>query len=315
MPIELNKDERQEAIASIERYFRENMDEPIGNLTAGALLNFFLEEVGPSIFNKAVAEVQERLQNRIMELDIEVHEDEFQYWCKFDQAKKAPLVFMHSTGPEVFMLGIHDLSLFIVSGLLLNMAPGPDTLLIMTRSASQGWRGGLAAAAGIGAGVFVHVFAAALGLSAILSTSATAFMLVKYLGAAYLLYVGVSMMCKKVTAPESAAPAEIPAVQSYRKIFGQGFLTNALNPKVALFFLAFVPQFISPDSPSKALAFIVLGCIFNFNSMIWCSFLAVSTAFASSRLKPNQALSTWLNRAIGGMFVALSVRLALARQG
>lgn len=82
MPIELSKEARKEAIASIERYFQENMDEKIGNIAAGALLGFFLEEIGPAVFNQAVAQVQERLQSRIMELDIEVHEEEFQYWRK-----------------------------------------------------------------------------------------------------------------------------------------------------------------------------------------------------------------------------------------
>jgi len=86
MTIELNKEACKEAIASIERYFRENMDEPIGNLAAGALLGFFLEEVGPVIYNQAVADAQERLQARVSELDIEVHEEEFQYWRKYDRA-------------------------------------------------------------------------------------------------------------------------------------------------------------------------------------------------------------------------------------
>lgn len=88
MAIELNKDARAEAIKSIERYFLENMEDRIGNIAAGALLNFFVEEIGPAIYNQAVAEVQERLQTRIAELDIEVHEDEFQYWRKFDGARK-----------------------------------------------------------------------------------------------------------------------------------------------------------------------------------------------------------------------------------
>jgi uncharacterized protein (DUF2164 family) len=88
MPIELPKDAHKEAVASIERYFRENMEEKIGNVTAGALLNFFLEEVGPSIYNRAVADVQERLQMRVSELDIEIHEDEFQYWRKYDRPAK-----------------------------------------------------------------------------------------------------------------------------------------------------------------------------------------------------------------------------------
>lgn len=87
MTIEIPKEARQQAIASIERYFRENMEEPIGNIAAGALLGFFLEEVGPLVYNKAVAEVQERLQSRISEIDLEVHEDEFQYWRKFDKQK------------------------------------------------------------------------------------------------------------------------------------------------------------------------------------------------------------------------------------
>jgi uncharacterized protein (DUF2164 family) len=89
MPIELPKDAHKEAVASIERWFRENMEEKIGNIAAGALLNFLLEEIGPSIYNQAVADVQERLQQRVSELDIEVHEDEFQYWRKYERATKA----------------------------------------------------------------------------------------------------------------------------------------------------------------------------------------------------------------------------------
>jgi len=88
MPIELSKESRKEALASIERYFRENMEEPIGNIAAGALLNFFIEDIGPAIYNKAVADVQERLQTRIAEVDLEVHEDEFQYWRKYDAQRK-----------------------------------------------------------------------------------------------------------------------------------------------------------------------------------------------------------------------------------
>ena len=88
MTIELPKEARQQAVASIERYFRENMEEKIGNITAGALLEFFIAEIGPLIYNQAVAEVQERIQTRVMEIDLEVHEDPFQYWRKYDHAKK-----------------------------------------------------------------------------------------------------------------------------------------------------------------------------------------------------------------------------------
>ena len=210
------------------------------------------------------------------------------------------------------MFGIYDLPVFIASGLLLNILPGPDSLLIMTRSATQGWRAGCAAALGIGAGTFVHIFAAALGQSAILATSAAAFTAVKLLGAAYILYMAAGLLRSKTRDGAAATPA-LPRLP-YRKIFAQGFLTNVLNPKVAVFFLAFVPQFINADAPNKALAFIVLGCIFNFNGMLWCNALALFTAQASRRIKLHPAASLWLNRATGGLFVWLGVKLALARQ-
>jgi len=208
------------------------------------------------------------------------------------------------------MLGIHDLWLFVVSGLLLNIAPGPDSLLIMSRSATQGWRAGLAATWGIGTGVFVHVFAAALGLSALLATSAAAFLVVKVVGAAYLVWMGIGMLRARGAAAAGETVATKPA--RLRDIFAQGFLTNVLNPKVALFFLAFVPQFIAHDAPSKPLAFVVLGAIFDFNGMLWCHALALSTAFASRRLRVGAAVGRWLDRTMGALFVALGVKLALA---
>ncbi|WP_373990410.1 LysE family translocator [Duganella sp. BuS-21] len=219
------------------------------------------------------------------------------------------------------MFGIHDLTLFIISGLLLNVMPGPDNLLIMTRSATQGWRAGSAAALGIGAGTMVHVLAAALGLSALLSTSATAFTVVKWVGAAYIVYMGIGMLRAQrreegdaSASADAAALAQAAKPLAWRKIFFQGFLTNVLNPKVALFFLAFVPQFIGADSTSKPLAFIILGTIFNFNGMLYCHGLAIFTAFASARLNIKPLVSLWLNRTMGGLFLALGVRLALSEQ-
>jgi threonine/homoserine/homoserine lactone efflux protein len=209
------------------------------------------------------------------------------------------------------MFGIHDLPLFIVSGLLLNLLPGPDSLLIVSRSAAQGWRAGSVASFGVGAGIFVHVLAAAVGLSAVLATSATAFALVKYAGAAYLLYIGISLLLSKAPAEQRAA--SLPA-QSYRRIFLQGFLTNALNPKVAIFFLAFVPQFIAPESPDKALAFVLLGCIFNLNGMLWCHALAFGAAYAGQRVRLGSTQVLWLNRLVGVFFVGLGLRLALSQR-
>jgi threonine/homoserine/homoserine lactone efflux protein len=209
------------------------------------------------------------------------------------------------------MFGIHDLSLFILSGLLLNIMPGPDSLLIMTRSATQGWRAGMAATMGIGTGTMVHVLAAAVGLSAILATSATAFMIVKYVGAAYILYMAVGLLLSK---RKGAAVAVAVPPLPYRKIYLQGLLTNVLNPKVAIFFLAFVPQFIDAGAANKPLAFIILGCIFNFNGILWSVTLAVFTSMASARLKVSPGVSLWLNRVTGGLFVWLGIKLALSKQ-
>lgn len=207
------------------------------------------------------------------------------------------------------MFGTQDLALFIVSGLLLNIAPGPDSILVMTRSATQGFKAGSAAALGIGAGVFVHVGAAALGVSALLAASAWGFTLLKWVGAAYLVYMGLAMLLSRAkTAGPSAA---VPTPRPWRALFAQGFLTNALNPKVALFFLAFVPQFIAPGAPNKAQAFVALGLIFNVGGMLWCHALALFTARASRRFKPGGRMALWLNRLIGGLFVSFGVKLAV----
>ncbi len=207
------------------------------------------------------------------------------------------------------MFGIHDLALFVVSGLLLNMMPGPDSLLIMLRSGSQGWRAGSVAALGIGTGVMVHVLAAALGLSALLSASAELFTVIKLAGALYLVYLGVSLFRQPAANSTAGAAVTLP-VLSYGQIYRQGVLTNVLNPKVALFFLAFVPQFIAPDAPDKALAFILLGCIFNLNGMIWCHLLVFSTAYARNKVKLPARIGRWLNRGIGTLFVGLGIKLA-----
>jgi threonine/homoserine/homoserine lactone efflux protein len=213
------------------------------------------------------------------------------------------------------MLGIHDLALFVLSGLLLNITPGPDSLYIVGRSASQGWRAGATAAFGVGSGTLVHVLAAAFGLSAILATSAAAFTVVKLLGAGYLLYVGVSLLRSRSSSVAAArGPVQRIAPATLWQIYSQGFLTNLLNPKVALFFLAFVPQFIDPTAPNKPLAFVALGAIFDFNGMLWCNFLAWSAATAGARLKGNARLANILNRMTGCLFVGLGIKLVFARQ-
>ena len=208
------------------------------------------------------------------------------------------------------MLGTHDLALFILSGLLLNITPGPDMLYIAGRSTAQGARAGAAAALGVGAGVFVHITAAALGVSALLIASATAFAILKLAGAAYLVFVGLSLLRGSAVARDAPRARLAPAPM--RAIFIQGFVTNALNPKVALFFLAFLPQFIDAGAPSKPLAFVLLGVIFNVQATLWNLFVAWSTARMTHAV-PARAIA-WFNRCIGAFFVYLGVRLALAER-
>ena len=211
------------------------------------------------------------------------------------------------------MLGTHDLWLFVLSGLLLNITPGPDTLYIIGRSSTPGLAAGAVAALGVGTGALVHVCAAALGLSAILAASATAFTVVKIVGAAYLVYVGISLIRSKNAI--GSAPAASAAQRSrLRSVFFQGFLTNVLNPKVALFFLAFLPQFVLTDAPSKPLAFLFLGAIFDFNGTIWNLFIAWSTARISRRLAAAERFKSWFNRCVGALFVFVGIRLAFTHE-
>ena len=209
------------------------------------------------------------------------------------------------------MLGIHDLWLFVAAGLLLNVTPGPDTAYIVGRSVQFGWRGGCAAALGIGAGCFVHVFAAAVGLSALLAASSTAFLAVKLIGAAYLLYVGAKMILSR--SPNETADSTAKSVMSLRQVFWQGVLTNALNPKVALFFLAFLPQFVDADAPNKALAFVLLGTVFITTGTLWCLGVAAFAASAAGRVRRSGRAMLWINRLLGVVFVGLGIRVAMTQ--
>jgi len=208
------------------------------------------------------------------------------------------------------MFGTHDLLLFVISGLLLNITPGVDFIYVLSRGAAQGFRAGVWASLGIGAGCFVHIVAAALGLSAILATSAMAFTVVKWVGAAYLVYVGISMLRSR------AATTRIDALpqDSASKIFWQGFLTNVLNPKVALFFLAFVPQFIDAGSPAKVSAFLFLGVIFNLNGTLWNIFVAWTSARLLGHLNAASSVGVWINRTLGAFFIGLGIKLALSER-
>jgi len=210
----------------------------------------------------------------------------------------------------MIMFGIHNFGLFLAAGILLNLTPGPDTAYILGRSIAQGRDAGVASALGIGVGSIFHTCAAALGLSAILATSAFAFVAIKLLGAIYLIFLGIKMLL------DHGKHLSLPA--NFRRrttlaAFRQGILTNILNPKVALFFLAFLPQFIDPLSHTKVVAFVALGLTFVTTGTIWCLILAWFASAWSERLRQSQALQQWLNRTAGALFVVLGLRVATAK--
>ena len=207
------------------------------------------------------------------------------------------------------MLGIHDYWLFLVSGIVLNLTPGQDTMYILGRSLTGGRRAGVASALGIIVGSVIHTLAAAAGLSVLLATFPLAFTAVKLCGAAYLVFLGAKILFTPSTLTGADETAGFVRWGS-RSAFTQGVLTNVLNPKVALFFLAFLPQFIDPGSANKTLAFLLLGATFITTGTIWCLVLA----FAGARLRgvfiDNPNRRTLVNRATGGLFIVLGVRLA-----
>jgi threonine/homoserine/homoserine lactone efflux protein len=201
-----------------------------------------------------------------------------------------------------------QLFLFIAAGWLLNLTPGPDVLYIVNHGLRSGVRAGMVAALGIVSGCFVHVFAAAAGLSALLATSATAFTVLKWVGAAYLLWMGVKLLFSRGGRLDLAAGVA-PETDLWI-IWRRGFLTNVLNPKVALFFLAFVPQFIRPDAAHPALAFLLLGVLFNLNSLPINLGYAWLAAWAARRLHTLQRAMGWMDRAAGALFIGFGLRLA-----
>jgi threonine/homoserine/homoserine lactone efflux protein len=210
------------------------------------------------------------------------------------------------------MLGIHSYWFFLLTGVLLNLTPGQDTMFIIGRSLAGGLRSGVAAAFGITVGSICHTLAAALGLSVILATSSLAFTIVKFLGAAYLIYLGTRLLLAKTPHGEVAASAATVSA-NLRPAFVQGIVTNVLNPKVALFFLAFLPQFIEPASSSKTLAFLALGGTFITTGLIWCLVLATGAAQLQAFFLRNPNARTVIDRAVGSLFLALGARLAWSR--
>lgn len=211
------------------------------------------------------------------------------------------------------MPDVQHLLLFIATGWLLNLTPGPDVLYIVTNSLRSGARAGMVAGMGITAGCFVHIFAAAVGVSALLAASATAFTVLKWMGAAYLLWTGINILFSRrpPAATDLMAAAASEPQRPLKAVFIGGFWTNALNPKVAIFFLAFVPQFIAPDAASPALAFAMLGVLFNLNAIPVNVGWALVAAWMARRDAVQRGMH-WLDRAAGVMFIGFGIKLALA---
>jgi len=210
------------------------------------------------------------------------------------------------------MLGIHHYWLFIATAIVLVITPGQDTFFILGRSLASGRAAGVAAALGITAGSIIHTCLAALGLSALLATSPYAFMAVKFAGAAYLVYVGVRALLARASSLPGADAGG--SADGRAAAFRQGILSNLLNPKVALFFLALMPQFISAGSTHKVAAFLALGMTFVTLGIAWCLVLAIGAAKLRGAFLRRPSMALILNRIAGAMFIALGLRLATVRQ-
>jgi threonine/homoserine/homoserine lactone efflux protein len=210
------------------------------------------------------------------------------------------------------MFGILNFEAFIVAGVLLNLTPGADTMYILGRSIAYGKQAGIISALAISTGSLIHTVLAAMGLSVLLAESQLTFNIVKYIGAAYLIYLGIKMMIH--TSHKIIQPITTGLFQSNRKIYFYGILTNVLNPKVALFYLAFLPQFIDPEYSNHLISFLVLGLTFTLTGTIWCLFLALFSSGVSERIRTNDHIKNWLHKITGLIFISLGLKLAFSEK-
>jgi threonine/homoserine/homoserine lactone efflux protein len=192
---------------------------------------------------------------------------------------------------------------------MLNITPGNDMLYVATRSTSQGVKAGVVSALGIAGGCIVHLLAAVAGLSAVIANSAIAFDIIKYVGAAYLIYLGVKAFVSKQSKFSIDDKIE---KRSLSKIFWQGVLTNVLNPKVALFFLAFLPQFIHPEKGNTSLQILLLGLWFNFSGTIVNCIVALLFGKMGNWLADKQGFIKWQNKITGLLLIGLGIKVALS---
>jgi len=202
----------------------------------------------------------------------------------------------------------HTLALFMAAALALNLTPGPDMMYVTARSVSDGRRAGIVAAFGIGAGTLVHISALALGLAALLAAVPLAYDVLRIAGAVYLLVIGVQLLLR----PRNTGATAALAPASLKTVFAQAVLTNVLNPKVALFFLAFLPQFVDPAAGPAVAQIVLLGLLFDIQGTAVNAAVALLASGTTRRLRANARAVSLLRRLTGAIFVALGARLAVA---
>jgi threonine/homoserine/homoserine lactone efflux protein len=203
---------------------------------------------------------------------------------------------------------LHNYLLFVSASIVLVLVPGPDMIYMLSRCIAQGRKAGLMAALGFNLGGYVHLTAAVVGLSAVLATSAVAFTVVKWLGAGYLVYLGIAALRSR-TGPIVLDAQEGPGLLA-KAIFWQGFLSDVLNPKVAMFFIALLPQFIDPGARHPTLQILLLGVTVNVIALAGNIVLVSLSASVTGALRRNRAIAAWLQKAMGATFIALGLRLA-----
>lgn len=208
------------------------------------------------------------------------------------------------------MYGIENYTGFIIAAVILNLTPGVDTFYILTRSISQGKKAGLVSVAGIMTGCVFHVCFAAFGLSLLLATSARVFAFVKWAGAGYLIYLGIKTLLEKQSNFDTKNHILSKGLFS---IYRQGILTNVLNPKVALFFLSFLPQFINPGQAHGPVPFLLLGATFLFTGTLWCLALSWMAASMTATLRNRPIIGVVMHKLSGLVFIAFGLKLALQK--
>lgn len=204
-----------------------------------------------------------------------------------------------------------DIGLFLVASALLTIAPGPDIVYVLTRGITQGRRAGFAAACGFATGVIFHTALAALGIAALIRSSAWAFSLVRYAGAAYLIYLGIGMLIGRGVLQSGQDPSAADNM-ALRTVYKQSVIGNALNPKVTLFFLSFLPQFINVNAAHVELQMLLLGVLFMLQTVLIFGAVAFFSGVIGDKLRANSAIASRLNVIAGGIFIVLGIRVASA---